>query len=540
MLSIFIMLFIAIGIAAGIGYAIVTLINTAQVSLTIQANQVRLQNISTAIRSGLTTDGGTVLLPISVDWDGDVPTNVLARLPSSTPFSTTTSGGEIVYCPAFPDPAPPSSPIMLNHHEDRDETFPVAVTKLGDKSYLTAGHASGLSSDTLDRLNEMGVIAYILSPQPSYKGPLLCGDVRVSPQDNYTLLVNGGSVVPVYTVTTDGRGSVFVLSEEGLPPGYNGSDRVVKSLKDVKDFIVQYQITDATVKLPEDYAVSLEDLDAFLQAGQARTLRLKPGGRDEGGNAVTHSTVTLTNPPSQFPDRNVYLKAKGTLVLEDITLDADGYDVAVDAGAAATVFLSDSQVAGLRTTGGRISTEGVTRIVPDDGYLTEIQPIISEGGEITLNSTASPAVNAPASVVMFSANAGTINLQPGLRIVANPTFPETRQLVGPRNGGRVVVSGGNPFLTVDRGAGYVDEGATAIDLSTRQTVAQACADGAVDCEVSCPSDKIVDFGFCSTSNGVAVTAFGPSVSLTSFSCSFGGGLEAPQQPRASAVCDFPK
>ena len=183
MLSIFIMLFIAIGVAAGIGYAIVTLISTAQTSLTVQANQVRTQNVSNSIRAGLTVDGTKVLLPVRMD-NG----SVIARLPDSSPFSTTTSGADIVFCPAFPNDG--SGTTLVNPlGEDGSEEYEVTTMKLAGKTYATGGHAVYKDNDVKDRLAEMGVIAYLLSPQPNYKHPLECRNVELA-SDNYTLLVN--------------------------------------------------------------------------------------------------------------------------------------------------------------------------------------------------------------------------------------------------------------------------------------------------------------------------------------------------------------
>lgn len=530
MLSIFIMLFIAIGIAAGIGYAIVTLINTAQTSLTIQSNQVRLQNISTAVRSGLTTDGGNVLLPISIDDDG----RIIARLPSASPFTTTTNGSPIVYCPAFPTAGSGSS--MVNEFKDGgSEQFDVTVADLAGKKYITAGHAPGIEGAKLDRLNEMGVVAYLLSPQPNYKGALECGSIELA-SDEYTMLIDGGTVMPIYTVTTDARSSVFVLSADGVTPsGYNGTDRVVRKLSDVTNFVKQYQIADVTVKFPSSIdVIGLDEFAAFLQTGDSRNIRLVP---DQN---VIHATIELKS--DDVPNRNVYLATKGNLVLSGITLDGDGFDVAIDAGATSNVSLIDSQVAALRSSGGRISTEGDTRIVPADGFDTVLQPVQAEGGLITIRSSASPAIDGRESVNMFYANGGTINLASGLRVEANPVHTLTSQLFLNENGGKTVVTaastGQTPFLTVKRQAGYMNEEIKASTFSTRQQIVMTCASGAADCTATCPVGKQVVTGYCNASNGGHISAFGPNAEETAFTCAFGGLVTMPAPPRVTAACDF--
>lgn len=532
MLSIFIMLFIAIGIAAGIGYAIVTLINTAQTSLTMQSNQVRLQNISTAVRSGLTTDGGNVLLPISIDDDG----RIIARLPSASPFTTTTNGSQIVYCPAFPGVGSGNS--MVNDFKDGgSEEFDVTVSEFPspDTKYITAGHARGIEGPTLTRLNKMGVIAYLLSPQPNYKGALKCGDIELA-SDEYTMLIDGGTVMPIYTVTTDARSSVFVLSSDGVTPsGYNGTDRVVRKLSDVTNFVKQYQIADVTVKFPSSIdVIGLDEFAAFLQTGDSRNIRLVPEQN------VTHATIELKS--DDVPNRNVYLATKGNLVLSGITLDGDGFDVAIDAGATSNVSLIDSQVAALKSSGGRISTEGDTRIVPADGFDTVLQPVQAEGGLITIRSSAPIAIDGSESVNMFYANGGTINLASGLRVQANPVHTLTSQLFLNENGGKTVVTaastGQTPFLSVKRQAGYLNEEIKASTFSTRQQIVMTCASGAADCTATCPVGKQVVTGYCNASNGGHIASFGPNSEETAFTCAFGGLVTMPAQPRVTAACDF--
>ena len=537
MLSIFIMLFIAIGIAAGIGYAIVTLINTAQTSLTIQANQVRLQNIAIAIRSGLTSDDGSVLLPVSV-----VNGKVLARIPDSAPFSTTTSGGDIVFCPAFPNPSATSAEMFNERPDGSEERFGVDVVEVAEKTYAKAGHAPEIEGARLARLNEMGVIAYLLAPQPNFKGALECGDIDIA-DDKYTILVNGGTVMPVYSMTTDARGSVFVLSEDGTKrSGYSGTDRIVRKLSDVTEFVNQYQVADVTVRFPANLDITLSELVDFLKAGESRTLRMvpaqDPNSQDpdsENGGRLAHSTLRVSSPG--VADNNVYVAVTGTLAMTDITLQGRGFDIALEAGPTASVSLVDSTVAALTTVGGRIYTSGETVIAPVDGFVTTLSPVVARGGEITMNSSAVPAVDAPDAVTVFTSNAGTINLAYGMRVTANTPA----QLYLKENEGRIIVgsSAGTQALNVNRGSGYVIESVLPGKTSgSREVVTNTCANGASSCQADCPERKFVQTGYCSTSNGGSITGFSPSADETSFSCSYGGLLAVPMAPKVTAVCDF--
>lgn len=537
MLSIFIMLFIAIGVAAGIGYAIVTLISTAQTSLTVQANQVRTQNVSNSIRAGLTVDGTKVLLPVRMD-NG----SVIARLPDSSPFSTTTSGADIVFCPAFPNDG--SGTTLVNPlGEDGSEEYEVTTMKLAGKTYATGGHAVYKDNDVKDRLAEMGVIAYLLSPQPNYKHPLECRNVELA-SDNYTLLVSGGSVVPIYTITTDARGSVFTLwNGEDVPPGYNGSDRVVRTFADVASFINKYSLTDVTVRLPSTLPpVALSDFQAFLEAGASRTLRIVPGD-DNQGKPLDHAKLTIVSIDENglkepVNSANVYVPVKGSLRVDDVDVVGSGFDIALEATSSGEVALNDAKVNGLKTNGGRISATGISTIRAEVGDDTGNNPVYAVGGEIILGPETS--VVAPTAFVVFRANAGSIILSQGLNVATS----ETAVLVAQQNGGRVVVpvvDQANATLSVSRdGVGGPES------IATKATVKEVCGDGDALCEAVCTGGRVPVSGSCSNDSGTPLVSFGPverfngngdPLPPNSYGCEF-AAMPPVSNPKATAVCEF--
>jgi hypothetical protein len=532
MLSIFIMLFVAIGVAAGIGYSIVTLINTAQTSLTVQANQVRLQNVSNSVRAGLTVDGTKVLLPVQMDNDG----KAVARLPDSSPFSTTTSGADIVFCPAFPNAG--SGTTLVNPlGADGSEEFEVTKMELAGKTYVTGGHAVYKDNDVKDRLSQMGVIAYLLSPQPNYKHFLECGNVELAP-DNYTLLVSGGSVVPIYTITTDARGSVFTLWDgEDVPPGYNGSDRVVRSFADVASFINKYSLTDVTVRLPSTLpTVALSDFQAFMEAGASRTLRLVPGD-DAQGTPLEHATLTIAS-EGAIGSGNVYFPVKGALRVDGVDLKGAGFDIGLEATSSGAVALANAKLGGLKTTGGRISTEGSSVIQSEVGDDTGNNPIHAVGGEIILGPETT--VVAPTAVMVFRANAGSIILSQGL----NVSTSETAVLTAQQNGGRVVIpvgDQGGALLSVTR------DGVTGSEsIASRASVSEVCGFGDTSCEAVCTGGRVPVSGACSNTSGTPLVSFGPverfnadgdPLPPNAYGCEF-ASIPPVSAPKATAVCDF--
>jgi hypothetical protein len=233
---------------------------------------------------------------------------------------------------------------------------------------------------------------------------------------------------------------------------------------------------------------------------------------------------------------NYYVPVKGSLHVEGIafagTGNSGGFDVAIDAKASAEVVLEDTTVAGLKTSGGRISTSGDTVVAPDKGDDTGNNPVYAQGGDIILRSSSDvTAVVAPSAVMVFRSNGGTINLTQNMKVSTSGTA----SLSAVQNGGRIVVPTDGvvaPRLMVSRDGVSTEEAVA----SARETVTQLCPDGSTSCAAVCPVDRVVITGGCSSSSGTPLMSFGPNEN-NAFACEF-SALPVLADPKATAVCDF--
>jgi hypothetical protein len=522
MLSLFILLIVSLSIAIGIGFGITNLISTNQTLLLIQQNQVRMQNVSNAIRANLTVDGGNVLLPVR---DG-----LVARIPDASPFAVTTSGREIVYCPAFE--APGTSADFVNTLADgSEEVFKVDTVALNGKTYVKRGHAAGID---VARMAELGIVGYLISPQPYNQAPIKCGAVTFSEQDTFTLLVNGGTVTPIYKVTTDARGATFILALGGSKPlDYEGNARVVNTFADIGDFIERYNLTDVTVKLqPEAVTtVSLADFETFLSKGFSRTLRIEPAEKlDSDGHLVpATSTLKLDAGAVSTDFSNVYLRARGNLLLRNLVVqgkDASGVmDVAVDAGPASTLMIQNSRLGGLRATGGTISTADGGTISPVTGIETTTLPVLAQSGEILIQS--GTTIEAPDAKNVLLASGGRIVLNGTVAAYTGDISTNLHRLYFAEKGGTVTASTGN--VEVHRPTG------TFLETVGPVSVKQDCALGDLSCLAECTGGRVASQGSC-LSSGAALSSFG-TTDDGGYLCEW-ASASLTSAPVARATCDF--
>jgi citrate lyase gamma subunit len=401
-----------------------------------------------------------------------------------------------------------------------DESYPIDIAVGTDgKDFISKGYPDfewdkdqQHVNKVRTRIDELGIVALLVSPQPNHVGGLKCASVTVA-DDGYTFLVDGGSVTPVFSVATDGKGAVFIVSDSEVHDEFG---RKVHSLADVRSFVTKYNLTDVTIKVADDAAVSLADLAALLNEGFGKTFRLQP--IDDG------VSIVLDAGDVNVEFGNYFLNVPGRLYIDHVGLTGNAFDVALQASATGEVFLRDSSVGGLVSNGGRIVASGATVIKPEHGVETLAKPVVARGGAIIIRSTAEPAIYGASAQFVFSAISGTIDVADGLHVLADPDH-----LSWARNGGTFTSysSEGGATVQVTPGNGSY----AAVSLQRLKIVSKDC-DTDTECVAECAVGKVVVSGGCASANGLPAINFGPR-DIGSFGCTFPLGV---MSAKATAAC----
>lgn len=497
-------LFVLITIA---GYQLLSMYQSSQVAIAVLQNQTRLQMVAAQVRSSLAVVDGRTGVPVRSDLSAGVP--------PVTPFTTTSSGAPILFCPVLPGEVVQGRAFG---NAAGAESWQVGTTERDGLTYVVSGVPGGPDDA---RISAMGVVAYLVSPQPNAKTPPRCADARVA-EDGSTILVKGGSVVPVFDSVPDADSASFVLSADGSRPDFaTTADRTARSLDEVLDFVRHYDVHDVRLRLSGAETVSGDTLDALLSISYGRTVRF------EGPSGV-RATLSISGGPS--PAQGVTeISSRGNAVFSNVSLvSASGGEVLVSARPGGSALLEGAQVSRVRSNGGSVTLSRSTRIVPG---ATATPPIYADGGAVTIDvedSDAAPFMGATTAPAAMSAAGGDVVLKGDARfqIGAAAAF---QQLPG----GRLKYGTAGARLLVDRGAGYAPEAVT--DL---QRVTQSCADGSDSCTASCPVGKTVAWGECGSANGAPLSSFSADASGAGYTCQF-SSMSVALAPRAAVVCRTP-
>ena len=506
MLLLVAMMFVLISIA---GYQIVTLNQTFNTTSTIQQNQARIQVVTGAVRAGVTLIDGRVAVPVSADLTSTVP--------DISPFRTSANGSPLVYCPILRSDAADGEAFS---NPAANESYRIVKTERSGMTYAVAGRP-GTKDDKA--ISDLGIVAFVLVPQPNATDPLRCSDVTVA-SDGSTLLVKGGSVSPVFDSPVAADGASFVISPDGSrPEAALSSDRVVRSLTEVAEFVRHYDVGDLRLRILGGEAVSATDFQALLDETAGRTVRLV--GADGGKADLKVSGETGSD--------LVELVGRGVMILQDVSLvGGASQDVAVASSAAGSLVLQDSEAARVRSNGGRVSIEGSSLVSAAHSAVAQLAPVVADGGSVTLSvsdSEASPAIRAPSSATVLSARGGDVVLKSTIHVVA----PASAQLFRAQGGGRLRVAGDEVVVNVDRGGGFAPETYNALERAST-----ACPDGAESCTAQCPAGKRVAWGECGSANGAPLASFSVDGTASAYTCTWSQSVVA-MAPKAAVVCENP-
>lgn len=551
MLSIFIMLIVAIAMAAAIGFGILSLIKTAETSLGVQKNQTRLAAVSASIRSYVRTDGDDVLIPIEVT--GAPTGSFSATLPSFVPYSTTVWGKPLIYCPVSPSDAIGAGTVTNVIDNDDDEEFDVDYTTEGTVTYISAGAPQ---TAVLADLRANGVIALILSPGPNSDGNLRCSDVELA-DDGETVLIDGGSVRTVSDIPAETDGKTFVLDQGS----YNGSRKTNASMliggfADITSYVRGYGARDVEVILPAQDAssdpvvhyISKEDLSSLLDEMKGRTLRLTG---EAGG-----STIGVEVLQGEETDKEWEAEVRGKLVVSDVSIE--GYevtapgvgrtrtiDVGLNVSNGGDLTLENAVISHIRVAGGRAAMNSGAKVRPEYGTSNFEIPLRVEAGSLLIDpedSLASPFLEAVTATNAILVSGGSTEVKSSFSATLGAA---TERLFLATDGGRISRASPDVVASVTRAGTTVDEAVPV--LSEVVETSNTCADDSESCSIVCPSVSIsssdaaretfVAWGECSSSDGAAISGTVTAADRQSFTCAWQLPA-AVVAPTAKAFCEI--
>jgi hypothetical protein len=522
MIALFIIIIMAIALIATAGYGIMALMDSSSIAINLQRNVVRLDIIGSAIRAGIRMEDGRVLVPVSNDYSTRLTTSV-------APFSKTTWGKDIIYCPVSPN-----GPVAGNEEHILGDDYSVTTRIVGGLTYVSGG---GPGDQTLlEIMRARHVIALLISPDINGSHPTpKCSDVTFA---NEMFSVTGGDVTPINDVQTAGNGfgRVFVLSATGdIPPGAIA----INSVESAASYITNYGLPDATIRLPAGvHPIGYKAFVDLQEAVSGRTIRLIGSG-----GAVLK--VDYANAAGIASD--ALMRVNGTMEITGVAIkgykgDVEAVDIVADIAPAGVLSLIDASVGGLRVSGGKAYLGSGSTVSPLYSAAARAEPVIAFGGQIFAAANTNAVVSSSAALFGMKASGGDI-------AVAGPIFMSlapSGKAFATFGGGRVTAGSSSATVRVNLAAAAAVE--PSITMSDKVSLSGtglkrnlvtsgviACADGAASCDAVCPQDSVIAWGECGSSNGHPLASFGADDAGAGWSCrwSVPAGVVA---PTAKAVC----
>lgn len=526
MIAIFIIIIMAIALIGAAGYGIMTLMDSSGIAINIQRNTVRLDIISASIRAGLRIEDGQVLIPVSAD--------LKTRLtPAIAPYSKTTWGKDIVYCPISPINAAGATELLGSGD------YEVSITTIGGLPYVSGSNLTFGDGAKLADIRNRHIVALLISPDMNGSGDApACSQVTYDIATS-TFSVTGGDVLAVSDVQSEGRGygRVFVIDPTGpIPPGAIA----INSVESAASFIVNYGLPDATIKLKSgENEITEVGFNALQTAIAGRTLRIEG---DADGTSFLR--INYTSGSENHRSMNV----NGNLELTRVSLKgfvgaAAAIDVVGQVGPAGILSMRDSSLGGLRVSGGKTALGVGATIMPSHSSPIMLEPISVSGGQLFLQGNGTNVVassTAPVGVKVYggdAAVAGPISM--GLVVDGKPfeTF----------GGGRVMAAASNASVSVNGGASEaivagmtfsekVAVSGAGVKRNLVTAGALACAEGTTSCQATCQADAILAWGECGSADGGPLSGFGANDEGTAWTCRWPTPAVVESLRTVKAVC----
>lgn len=507
MVGIFVMLIVTIALVAGASASAYFLLNSTQASLMVQQNQIRVQAVSSSIRSNIATFGGRDVIPLKAGAGSD---DFLARVPSLAAFDKTMNGRDIVFCPVVFSNSINKNAELVNATSDGGERYDIEVSPQGSKPYMIAGYPDfqpskmkGASRDAIAKeLNDAGIYGFLLSPDPRVKDDLRCSNITKVDVSNYIIL--GGTVQPVYGSVKDIAASTYVIAP-GATAELGADEKPVGSLGDALKEIVKFNQSNATIKLAASETVDGQTRQELQTVGFGRALRI-----------VGNGTSALSF------DTSASLRLQGDISFENLFLKSGVQTVGIEALPTSRVSLGSVVLGAVRASGGTVYMNGDTHIVVQSG-----SPVIASGGVISIDVGGDDALNAGSDAPVFDIAGGEVLIQRDLNVTAPSGYlyrPNSAKSVQLINGAKVYLNGQVPAVTI---------------TEPYERVVNSCANGSTSCVAECKSDKIVAWGECTSSNHQALSGFFADTAQ-SYKCEWAPGVEPVSEPTVGVVCTTPQ
>lgn len=531
MYIILVWLIMAITLASGIGYSLITMTKSSYNNLIVQKNQIRMEYIVETIDSMIKISNNKKLIPLSsIVSTGSYD----ARINFIESFQNTSWGSPIVYCPVSPNDVKNKNSEIINNLKDSTESYDIETETIGGIVYVSAG-APG--SDALkEKLRKSNIIGIIISPAPNTDLIPKCSDIRLS-EDESTYLVDNGIVNVVYNNKDNSDGKNFLLSSTGESiAGYDSSIIIEKTLSDIADYISTYSIKDATIYIPsETQNITVNDLENLADVSFGRTFKFI-------GNGKSSSILNVSDNSS-----NEYsINFSGNMLFKNITLFGLYSDIGLAVLPSGNIAIDGSNINFLRTLGGDAFIHNGSLIEPKFGSTSTILPIKVNSGRLTIDNAFATTINAPNAPIGIIVSGGDLSVMSSvsMNLGGDTAFKA-------ENGGRILpvdsnltasVNGTSKVLNSKIAFGSIGD-SEQISVSSKgvnniiqQSAVISCSDGSNTCSATCPENTTILNGECSSSNNAPLSGFYSNDDRTIWTCRWDLTTVTPTAPKARVNC----
>lgn len=494
MITIIILLIIAIGLIAGLGFAALSLIKSSEAYLSVQKDQGRAANIVASIASAVDFQNGSLLIPVDIGPDGP-----LALVPSHGPFKKNNSGTSISFCPVGKTDHTGATKMVENGSPTASYSVELTEKPAGSGNWYVSSGAPAIAVDDLQTLRDKGVVAYIITPGPNTDTVLPCASAYIpdGTDSELVILADGGSVTPVLVM--DDELKVGQHLSVGNAHSAPGNAKNFSTIDDAISYAETLDLLHTTIWVSPSSTATLTAIQKLSSGFEGKTVILKGAGATDVSVTPAGTADVATN-----------------LSIDGVNMNAGG-SLTLNARPDADLHISNSNIGGIENTGGRVTLQSAT-IQTASGSTSAALYI--DGGTTFIDG--SSAINAPTAIAAISMNGGTLDVS---------GTPEVTISVA----ADLIIRSGET-KTTGEGFNVNRAGSVAIE-GFRETVENTCSDGDTDCTATCNLSRQPVRGECSSANRHPMSGFG--IVGNGYACAWTGPINAQTvaSPKAVVECE---